>query len=125
MFDSLIIGVKTKFVNNFSRRIFNKYRSCAQTDNEYLNGIGGMFPRVYKTNKYTNIELSLISSNGFVELVEPEYLYGVVDKFLRVTDPDIDYEHRFSVRIIQINKKYLLYKYNCFYFYRDAMNERR
>ena len=84
MFDTLLFEVKSKFINNFSRRIFNKYRSCAQNDIDCLDG---MFPRVYRTNKCTNIELNLISCSG-LDRLEPEYLLTVAEKFLRVTSPD-------------------------------------
>ena len=107
MFDKLVLEVKSKFANNFSRRLFRKYRKCEQTD---VDCIGGMFPRVYRQNKCTNIELTSISSSGFA-LIDPEYLLSVVDKFVRVTNPDRENIYRYGVGLqVGNNKNYNLCK---------------
>lgn len=92
MFDKFIFDVKTKLLTQFNRRVFYKYKSCAQNEGDCVDG---MFPRVYSESKFTNIELTLFTKD--TAFCDPEYLYNVVDKFLRVTDPNVEDAKRYSV----------------------------
>lgn len=93
MFDKFVFEVRTKFLANFKRKLFVKYRSCAQNDTDCVDG---MFPRVYSQNKYTTIELTMFTKDA--SCIEPEFLINIVDKFLRVTDPNVEEAKRYSVR---------------------------
>lgn len=94
MFEKFIFDVKFKFLPNLNRRLLYKYKSCAQTDGDCVDG---MFPRVYSQSKFTNIELTLFSKDA--SFCDPEFLYNIVDKFLRVTDPNVEESKRYCVRI--------------------------
>lgn len=79
------------FIHNLSKFVSSKYASVGQKDFDFVDG---MFPRVYKPN--FDIELTLF---GGTEIVDPEFLENVVDKFMRVIDPFVEESKMFSVSI--------------------------
>lgn len=89
MLEKIIFGLKCKFNG------FKKYHKCAQTDSDVVDGAAWMFPRVYRPTTTTAtkfIELSQLTTH-----IEPEFLFDVLDKFGRVTDPNVAECKRYSV----------------------------
>uniref|UniRef100_A0A034V9Q2 Schwannomin-interacting protein 1 n=1 Tax=Bactrocera dorsalis TaxID=27457 RepID=A0A034V9Q2_BACDO len=91
MLDKIIFGIKCK-INGFK-----KYQKCGQTDSDVVDGAAWMFPRVYRPTTTTMatkfIELSQLTTH-----IEPEFLCDVLDKFGRVTDPNVAESKRYSRR---------------------------
>lgn len=78
------------FLQSLSKFVSSKYAGV-QSDFDFVDG---MFPRVYQQN--FDIELTIF---GRSEVLDPEFLENVVDKFLRVIDPFVEESKMFSVSI--------------------------
>lgn len=89
------------FLQNLSKFVYSKYASVGQSEFDFVDG---MFPRVYKQN--FDVELTIF---GRPEVLDPEFLENVVDKFLRVIDPFVEESKMFSVSIF---KKISVQNYN-------------
>lgn len=88
MFDKLFNNAG--FLQSFTKFLSQKYASVGQSDYDFVDG---MFPRVYKQN--FDVELTIFGQN---EVIDPEFLENVVDKFLRAIDPFVEESKMFSVR---------------------------
>lgn len=99
MFEKLMFEFKTKILANLNRK-FHKYRKCEDDDYDCVDN---MFPRVYCAKyKFTNIEMAMFSKYD-ASCIEPEFLTNIHDKFLRVTDPNVDDSKRYSARHVRIH----------------------
>ena len=90
MFEDLF--KKSKLISNFSKIFATKYGSVFQSDYDYVDG---MFPRVIK-HDFSDVELTMFCCND-IEMVEPEFLENVIDKFLRAIDPFVEEDKMISV----------------------------
>ena len=94
MFEKLVFEFRTKILDNFNLK-FYKYRKC--NDNDY-NDNDNMFPRVYSAKyNFTGIEMKIFTKFDAAS-IDPELLTNVHDKFVRVTDPNVDESKRYSTR---------------------------
>lgn len=79
------------FLQNLSKLVSSKYAGVGQSDFDFVDG---MFPRVYKQNY--EVELTIFGRN---EIIDPEFLENVVEKFIRAIDPFVEESKMFSVSI--------------------------